>query len=63
VTEPEITHGDSGDAVSEEQQWHWDGEQWQPGAGPEAPGEGAVQHLSRDGQWLWDGNGWQQVQR
>lgn len=49
-------------AVTEQQQWHWDGEQWQPGAGSDAPSrDRAAQHLSHDGQWLWDGSGWQQV--
>lgn len=48
--------------VTEEQQWHWDGEQWQPGGGPAVPRDRAVQHLSHDGQWLWDGSAWQQVQ-
>ena len=52
--------------LSEDQQWLWDGDRWQPAASQpmvamapeEAAGGG---HRSADGQWLWDGSGWQPV--
>lgn len=50
--------------VSEDQQWQWDGERWQPKEEPVAttdPKEEQSGHLSADGQWLWDGEKWQPV--
>jgi len=51
-------------ALSEDQQWRWDGDGWQPkeervaalAAQDEPPG-----HVSADGQWLWDGDKWRAV--
>ena len=49
-------------SLSEDQQWRWDGERWQPkdlvGA-VDVPEEHADSHLSADGQWVWDGSQWQ----
>lgn len=51
--------------LSEDQQWRWDGERWQPSdqvaAGHELPDDSAGSHLSADGQWVWDGNQWRPV--
>jgi hypothetical protein len=57
-------------ALSEDQQWRWDGEQWLansaepdgPAAGPHADEQGAG-HLSSDGHWIWDGAQWQPVNK
>jgi hypothetical protein len=51
-------------ALSEDRQWQWDGETWQPnedavGADPSGtvgPGE-----VPDQGQWIWDGSQWQPV--
>ena len=52
-------------ALSEDQQWKWDGERWQPknqlGSVDNAPAEHPDGHVSADGQWLWDGSQWQPV--
>jgi peptidoglycan hydrolase-like protein with peptidoglycan-binding domain len=52
-------------ALSEDLQWRWDGERWQPEqqhatavAVNEAKSGG---HPSGDGQWLWDGTKWEPV--
>jgi peptidoglycan hydrolase-like protein with peptidoglycan-binding domain len=51
--------------LSEDQQWRWDGDGWQPNenrlAQADPPHEHGGGHLSADGQWLWDGNQWQAV--
>jgi hypothetical protein len=49
-------------ALSEDHQWRWDGEHWQP----EHPAAVATEehtggHVSADGQWLWDGTKWEPV--
>jgi peptidoglycan hydrolase-like protein with peptidoglycan-binding domain len=51
-------------ALSEDQQWRWDGEGWQPnedrvGAVDKHADHGGGGQVSADGQWLWDGNQWQ----
>lgn len=56
-------------ALSEDQQWRWDGEHWQPEqqqhvAALDAHADraaGAGGHVSADGQWLWDGTKWEPV--
>jgi hypothetical protein len=53
-------------ALSEDQQWRWGDEGWEPAhsqVAPEAaPTESSVAgHVSSDGQWLWDGSRWQPV--
>jgi peptidoglycan hydrolase-like protein with peptidoglycan-binding domain len=51
--------------LSEDQQWRWDGDQWQPSdqvdATQGATDEPGASRLSGDGQWVWDGNQWQPV--
>jgi peptidoglycan hydrolase-like protein with peptidoglycan-binding domain len=49
-------------ALSEDGQWRWDGNDWQPAAGADSVGGAVGQgpgQLSEDGQWRWDGNDWQ----
>lgn len=52
-------------ALSEDQEWQWDGERWQPSdriaAAYDAPVESADSHVSADGQWVWDGSAWRAV--
>lgn len=57
-------------ALSEDQQWRWDGEHWQAEPQPavaaaapahEEPAGAAGGHKSADGQWLWDGTKWEPV--
>jgi peptidoglycan hydrolase-like protein with peptidoglycan-binding domain len=47
--------------LSEDHQWQWDGEQWQPKSGvaadPHSDQTGG--QVSTDGQWVWDGEQWQ----
>jgi hypothetical protein len=48
----------------EDQQWHWDGERWQPKdenavAADDRHHDLGRSQVSPDGQWLWDGNQWQ----
>lgn len=60
------TSGDEGElalgALSEDEQWRWDGEGWEP-AGSQAVAtlapEEPAGHVPADGQWLWDGSKWQ----
>jgi peptidoglycan hydrolase-like protein with peptidoglycan-binding domain len=52
--------------LSEDEQWRWDGDGWQPNenrlahADPQRH-EDSSGHLSADGQWRWDGDQWQAV--
>ena len=51
--------------LSEDHNWRWDGERWQPNEdlaalAPAAAADGGGR-LSADGHWLWDGNQWQPV--
>jgi peptidoglycan hydrolase-like protein with peptidoglycan-binding domain len=50
--------------LSEDLQWQWDGDAWQPSEQVAAPAvaEGGA-HVSADGQWVWDGNQWQAVEQ
>jgi peptidoglycan hydrolase-like protein with peptidoglycan-binding domain len=47
--------------MSEDHQWQWDGQQWQPksGVSDDASGRHTGDHVSTDGQWVWDGDQWQ----
>lgn len=51
--------------LSEDQQWRWDGKQWEPAetnaALAFAPEQVADGHVSTDGHWRWDGSSWQPV--
>jgi hypothetical protein len=47
-------------ALSEDQQWHWDGDRWQPKDHVLlADAEPGGSHASADGHWVWDGTRWQ----
>ena len=52
--------------LSEDLQWRWDGDGWQPNEQVAAPAvavaDGAA-HVSADGQWIWDGSQWQAVEQ
>src|SRR6185437_13514468 len=44
--------------LSEDRQWRWDGDGWQPNEQAAAPSTTAADgaaHVSADGQWIWDG--------
>jgi peptidoglycan hydrolase-like protein with peptidoglycan-binding domain len=54
-------------ALSEDQQWRWDGDGWQPtaelaGAAAQPDEPPVDRQVSGDGQWVWNGSGWQPVQ-
>lgn len=64
MNDPELAAHDTGE-LSDDHQWRWDGERWQPATShgmPPAPDEPVTDsHVSANGQWLWDGNRWQPV--
>jgi hypothetical protein len=50
-------------ALSDDEQWRWDGQGWQPaettvGAAVATGEHPAAGHVSANGQWMWDGSGW-----
>lgn len=55
--------------LSEDQQWRWDGDGWQPNTAfepppatsPDGPAVDGGGQVSADGHWLWDGTSWQPV--
>ncbi len=52
--------------LSEDLQWRWDGDGWQPNEQVATPAPAAADgsaHVSADGQWIWDGNQWQAVEQ